>query len=438
VDFRLRQSDFSLDGKVMPWLGMKVTDIEALDSAFIIGSFLRKEQPVLATRFRRAVKRGAVISSLHGQTDDWLMPVAHKLIGAPSQWPELLAGVIAAVAVQKELEGIPPLKDIPAFKNIPILQTHTDIAKTLLTPGNHAIFIGNVAAQHPQLAELHSMAEWLAKHTGARLGYLVEGANTVGAYVVNGDDMALSRSASFPDKKAWLLLHAEPEMDAVNPPAAVQSLLNAKMVVVMSPYRHGADYADVMLPVSPFTETSGTCVNCEGSVRSFQAAARPLGDTRPAWKVLSALGRQLELEGFEYDSTQSVRETFLGKDAQDVRGKLNNITGLSPFYTRVDPVALERLTDIPLSLSDPIVRRATALQQTPDAVADKVWLPETFCQEHNITANMRVRVRQGDNEAMLIAVPDDSLPDNVARISAGSAASAMLGPLFCTLKVEAA
>lgn len=432
VDCRLRKMDFSLDGKMIPWLGMPVADIDGLDSAFIIGSFLRKEQPVMAIRFRRAARRGAVISCLHGMDDDWLMPVTHKMIAAPSQWPAMLAQVLVAVAAIKDL-SVPD-----GFAHIVPSDTARGIADTLLKEGNHAIFMGNVATQHPKMSELHTMAEWLAKNTGAKLGYLTDGANMVGGNLVNSNGSVNTNARKILNRchQAYLLLHAEPELDVVDPLLTRKIFLKAKMIVVMSPYRHGADYADVMLPISPFTETSGTYVNCEGRMQSFQGAVRPLGEARPAWKVLRVLGNLLELDGFDYDSSEEVRDAFLDEIGGDISGRLNNFSGMPPTYTPVEPMALERLTDVSVCFSDPIARRATSLQKTQADMTNRVYLPLAICEKFGINANDFVTVRQGQGNVLLNAMPDKALPDNVVRVYGGHVSTAMLGPMFGALDVR--
>jgi NADH-quinone oxidoreductase subunit G len=94
--------------------------------------------------------------------------------------------------------------------------------------------------------------------------------------------------------------------------------------VVLTPFKSQAmlDYAAVLLPVSPFSETSGTFVNTEGRVQSFFAAAKPLGEARPAWKVLRVLGNLLEQAGFDYNSSEDVRAEAWA--ASRIRSGLDN------------------------------------------------------------------------------------------------------------------
>lgn len=430
VDYRPRCADFSLDGKITPWLGMPVADIDTLDSAFVIGAFLRQEQPVMAVRFRRAAKRGAVISSLHGTDDDWLMLIRHKMIAAPSQWPAKLAEVLVAVAQEKALATPEGMGDI-----IPS-DTARGIAAVLLAKGNHAIFLGNAVAGHPKLAKLYAMAVWLAEKTGARLGFLVEGANGVGGALVNTLSPGVLRADNLLARRhaAWLLLHVEPEQDAVDPPLALKLLAQAKMVVVMSSYRHGADYADVMLPVSPFTETAGTYISCEGRMQHFQGAVRPLGQTRPAWKVLQALGTLLGLNGFAYDSVKAVCDDFLCAIGGDISGRLSHFTAMPPVLTPSASVELERLTD---GLLDPIVRRAASLLKRSEDEANCIYLPIALCERLGVADGQKVRVQQGQEKAVLFAARDEALPGHVARLSGKNPAAARLGSAFGALKVEA-
>ncbi len=202
---------------------------------------------------------------------------------------------------------------------------------------NKAVLLGNAAAQHPQAAQLHAAAQWIAQQTDAKLGYLTEAANTVGGYLANalpGTGAGANAQQMFAQaRKAYVLLNAEPEFDSANPQVARAALDQAEMVVVMSPYKHGADYADVLLPVSPFSETSGTFVNCEGRAQSFNGTVKPLGETRPAWKVLRVLGNLLDIGGFDYDTSEAIRNEVLACDKPadaNLTARLNNLSARPP------------------------------------------------------------------------------------------------------------
>ena len=428
VDTRLRQSDFSLD--VTPWLGMSITDFGKLNRAFVIGSFLRKDHPLLATRLRTAIKSGTQLSILHAADDDLLMNVANKLIVAPSEWLSALSQVVVAVAKAKEIAA-------PAgFEGVQASDAAAAIAASLLSGESKGVFLGNAATQHPQAAALHAAAQWIAEQTGAKLGYLTEAANTVGSYIVNANG---GKAPVFTEpKQAYLLLNAEPELDAYNPQAAVAALKKAEMVVVMSAYKHGMDYADVLLPISPFSETSGTFVNAEGRAQSFNGTVKPLLETRPAWKVLRVLGNVLGLQGFDYDTSEAIRDEVLGAGVTDVSAKLNNVSKLPLTAATAVSTGTERIADVPIYFADAIVRRAESLQKMADAAAPKAHLSTALAQQLGVAAGDKVKVTQGSGSAILVAAVDAKLPANAVRVAAAHASTAALGGMFGSITVEKA
>lgn len=438
IDFRLRQSDFALDHqKIVPWLGMSIVEFARLDRAFIIGSFLRKDHPLLTARLRQAVKNGAKISILHAVDDDLLMPVGNKIIAAPSAWLAALSEVLAAVAQAK---GVAP----PAgFDQIQVSQQAKQTAASLLSGQSKAILLGNTAAQHPQASQLHAAAQWIAVQTGAKLGYLTEGGNAVGGYLaqaIPGKEGANAAQAFTQPRQAYLLLNAEPELDSHDPQAAVAALKQAEMVVVMSAYRHGLDYADVLLPIAPFTETAGTFVNAEGRAQSFNATVKPLGDARPAWKVLRVLGNLLGFSNFDYETSEAILGEILGSET-NLAARLNNFAELTPLAgSTANAISggLERIADVPIHFTDAIARRSPALLQTQDGQAPKAWLSSTLSQKLGIAAGDRVNVKQGQGSAQLTADIDKSLPENVVRVAAAHASTAMLGGMFAAIVVEKA
>lgn len=441
VDFRLRQSDFALSGEVAPWLGMSIAEFAELKRVFVIGSFLRKDHPLLAARLRAAVKNGAKLGILHASDDDLLMPVAAKMIAAPSAWLSALGEIMAAVSVAKTVA-------LPAgFENIEASENAKLIAASLLSGEPRAIMLGNAAAQHPQASQLHAAAQWLAEQTGAHFGYLTEGANTVGGHIARaypekgGNALQMFEAP----RKAYLLLNAEPELDCYDPQAARRALDGADMVVAMSPYKHGMDYADVLLPVSPFSETAGTFVNCEGRAQSFNGTVKPLGETRPAWKVLRVLGNLLDVQGFNYETSEEIRNEVLGMPANakeiqaDLRPRLNNQVKLAPkAAAAVAGGALERLAPVPIYSTDGIVRRSPPLQQTSDAAAPLAWLSPALAEKLVVLEGDLVKVSQGSGSAVLNVGIDRHLPDSVVRVAAAHPLTQALGGMFGEIRVEKA
>ncbi|MFC5474318.1 NADH-quinone oxidoreductase subunit NuoG [Paraherbaspirillum soli] len=440
VDFRLRQSDFALDGKVTPWLGMSINEFAQLDRAFIIGSFLRKDHPLLSARLRLSVKRGGKLSILHATDDDLLMPVANKMIAAPSAWLAALGEVAVAVAQAKSVAA-------PAgFEQVVPSAAAKQTAASLLSGDAKAVLLGNAAAQHPQASQLHALAQWIAQQTDAKFGYLTEAGNTVGGYLANAVPTAgkgaNAQQLFAQPRKAYVLLNAEPEFDSFDPQQARAALNQAEMVVALSAYKHGSDYADVLLPIAPFTETSGTFVNCEGRAQSFNGTVKPLGDARPAWKVLRVLGNLLSLPGFDYDTSEAIRAEVLGTDnvaEANLQARLNNLSDLQPQnVSQVANGALERIADVPIYFTDAVVRRAPSLQDTVDGQAPQAWLSAVLAEKLGVAHGDRVNVKQGQGAAQLLAAIDRQLPDNVVRVAAAHASTAALGAMFGSIVVEKA
>ncbi|SAK39021.1 NADH-quinone oxidoreductase subunit NuoG [Caballeronia ptereochthonis] len=439
VDFRLRQSDFSAPvGVGAPWLGTKIADLSTVDTAFVIGSFLRRDHPLFAARLRQAAKNGAKITFLNASNDDSLIPTAHRLVAAPSAWLDQLAGIAAAVS---EARGI-ALPD--AFAGREVSAAAKDVAASLSAGEKRVVLLGNVAVQHPDFAQIQAAAQWIADTTGATLGFLTEGANSVGAYLVGalpGEGGLNAREVFEQPRKGYLLLNVEPEFDTANPTQAIAALKAAEMVVVMSPFRHGMDYADVLLPIAPFTETSGTFVNAEGTAQAFNGVVRALGDTRPGWKVLRVLGTILGLPGFEYDATEEVRVAALGTG--DLSPRLSNQTTVQATRAASNVVlngsGLQRLADVPIYHADALVRRAPSLHLTAAARdANVAGLPTALFDKLGLKDGEAVRIKQGNLSVTLPAVRDANLAESVVRVSAGTTAGAALGGLFGELVVEKA
>ncbi|WP_175711689.1 NADH-quinone oxidoreductase subunit NuoG [Burkholderia ambifaria] len=436
VDFRLRQQDFSAPVQGAPWLGMPIADLSNVDAAFVVGSFLRRDHPLFAARLRQAAKNGAKLHFLNATADDSLIPTAKRIVAAPSAWLDELAGIAAAVA---QLRGVALPDTLAGVTASPAAQA---VAQSLANGERRAVLLGNVAVRHPQFAQLHAVAQWIADNTGATFGFLTEAANTVGAHVVGalpGEGGLNAREAFAQPRKGYVLLNVEPEFDTADPAQALAALNQAEMVVVMSPFKHGLDYADVLLPIAPFTETAGTYVNAEGSVQSFNGVVRPLGDTRPAWKVLRVLGSLLGLPNFEYETAEEVRLAALG-DA-GVASRLSNQASVA--LARVAATAanggFERLADVPIYHADALVRRAGALHLTAAAkMANAAALPAALFDKLGLKEGDAVRVRQGERAVQLPAVRDANLAETVVRVSAATPAGAALGSLSGELVVEKA
>jgi NADH-quinone oxidoreductase subunit G len=369
IDYRLRDSELApASASAVRWLGTSIASMSKLQRVLVVGSDLRKDHPLFALRIRHSGRVGCVVSAINSVAFDWAMPVANSLVSDSRNWAQALAEVAVAVAAEKS--AVAPV----AASSVVAGDIAKAIAKSLLGGERKAILLGNAAAHHGKASSLLALANWIGEHTGASVGYLTEAANTVGAQFANampgeGGLNAAQMLAGGVDGslKAVVLLNTEPEFDSSAGAAAVRGLGNCQMVVTLSPFKANLAFSDVLLPIAPFTETPGTFVNAEGRVQSFHAVVKPLGDTRPGWKVLRVLGNMLGLAGFDSESAQDVAAKVLNSN-EAVPGYLPSSVLSNATSATVD---LTPATSAAVAASiyqlDGIVRRAASLQLTADA-----------------------------------------------------------------------
>ncbi|MCH4224988.1 NADH-quinone oxidoreductase subunit NuoG [Alcaligenes aquatilis] len=435
VDFRLRQTDARLDGALagVPWLGMPLTALNELDRVLVVGSFLRKDHPLMAQRLRQAVKRGAQVSFIDSAADNPLFnAIAGRMTVAPSQLANSLAQVLVAVAKAKD-------SAIPAgLEGVQVSAEAQQIADSLASGERVAILLGNMAVNSDQASVIAANANAIAQASGAKLGFLTAGGNTVGGYLANavpGKGGLTAEQMLAQTLRAYLVLNVEPALDSDLGERAVETLKSATFSVALTSYRSAAEqWADVMLPVSPFTETSGTFVNAEGRVQSFKGAAAPVGDTRPAWKVLRVLGNLFQLDGFDDETSESVRDSVM---AAGVESRLSNQINLA---ASVLPAAsgLERVADVPIYRSDALVRRSAPLQETPASAAPTARMAAATLTQLGLADGDLVKVRSSQGEVSLPAQLDDTVALNSVRVATAFSETAALGSAFGQLTVERA
>ena len=369
IDHRLRNAEFAPAGSVR-WLGTSIASLSELQRVLIVGSNLRKDHPLFAQRIRQAARKGCAVNVIVSSTelssaDAWALPVANTLLGEPAGWFSQLAEVASAIAAANGAA-------LPAGLSVPAAGTAAQaMAKSLLGGERKAVLLGNAAAHHAQAGSLLTLANWIAAQTGASVGYLTEAANTVGAQLAGAQPQAGGLNASQMlggQLKALFLLNNEPELDSAAGAQAAVALTKTSMVVTLSPFKANMAFSDVLLPIAPFTETPGTFVNAEGRVQSFHAVVKPLGETRPAWKVLRVLGNMLGLPGFSFESSVEVLAQVFGPAvdglSQVAAGKLNNASDVLPTAGAA-PASRPAVASI--YQLDSLVRRATSLQLTADA-----------------------------------------------------------------------
>ncbi len=354
VDARLRRAEF-VAGEGVQWLGTSIASLSTLQRVLVVGSNLRKDHPLFAQRIRQAARHGAqvhAIASAAQKAQAWAMPLANNVVTDASGWAQALADVAAAIAAEKGVAA-------PAAGNANA-QAQA-IAKSLLGGDRKGVLLGNGAAHHANASSLLALANWIGEQTGARVGYLTEAANTVGAQWAKAQPQTGGKNAAQMldgSLKAVILLNTEPEFDTAAGAAAVAALDKAEMVVTLSPFKANMAFSDVLLPIAPFTETSGSFVNAEGRLQSFHAVVKPRGETRPAWKVLRVLGNLLDVPGFNFETSQDVLAKVTAQPLQ----LSNAIRADVRLGSTVSEPAVAAIYQL-----DGTVRRAPSLQLTADA-----------------------------------------------------------------------
>ena len=356
IDYRLRNAEFA-KAEGVRYLGASIASLTQLQRVLVVGSNLRKDHPLFAQRIRQAQRNGAQVNTitskaLFNAADAWAMPVAHADVQEASAWTQSLANVAAAVAAEKGVSAPAQGHATPEAQAI---------AKSLLGGDRKAVLLGNAAAHHANASSLLSLAKWIAEQTGATYGYLTEAANTVGAQWAKAEPQSGGLNAAqmlAGGLKAALLLNTEPVEDSAAGDKAAAALAAMQMVVTLSPFKTNMSFSDVLLPIAPFTETSGSFVNAEGRLQSFHAVVKPLAETRPAWKVLRVLANMLGLPQLAFETSQDVLKQI-------------SATPLNLSNACSSEVRLAGHVDTPCVASiyqlDSLVRRAPSLQLTADA-----------------------------------------------------------------------
>jgi len=449
IDHRLRQTDFSgqQDQPLFPFLGQSIAELENVDAALIVGGNPRKDQPIIGHRLRKAAKAGASVMFINSVDFACTFKAAHKAIVAPNRLVQSLAGVAAALLQSKKARAPQALQSV-IDQTLPDA-TEQAMASALSEAGQATVLLGLGAGMHPAFSTMRALAVLIAELSGAKLGFLSDGANSAGASLAG---VLPHRTASAQTRenpglnaaqmidqplKNYLLLGIEPEFDCANGARALAAMQQAELVVALTPYitERMREYADVLLPMNCFSETSGTFVNCEGRWQSFAAVSRAPAGSRPGWKVLRVLGNLLELDGFDQTSSQQVRDSL----SQMIGDVTVNNTHCGEFVGYLESGGgLQRVDYLPMYAVDSMVRRATALQKTPDADVASVSLNPADASRLGLSDGDKAVVLQGDEDADMDVVVTDSIAEGSALISQAIETTLELGAPFGSVQIKKA
>lgn len=443
IDHRLQQTDFRDDAyrPLMPTSTLRYAELEDQETILILGTQLTREVPLAAIRVRKAFKNGASVYGMNPAQDDLHIEFAGLELVPPSALPTQLAALV--VALLGESDEVPEalsslLVDIKPSESIKAMAEALKKSRTCIVTG---AFFEN----HPNAAILRTLLSWICRLSGAHHLQLTTGANSAGAWVagaiphrapagVDLDEPGLNVQSVLERKsKGYLLLNVDPACDFSNPHQARQAMFAAEFVVALTGFMHESiqEYADVILPVGVFAETSGTYINVDLTWQTVQGVVSPIGEARPAWKVLRVLGNLFHLSGFDFDSSEAVLSAF--KDELLVAAP----KAASLFYPEFLPKytnVLERIGAWPLYRSDAIVRYAEPLQAS--AAADTVCIKIHPATARALKLGDVATISQGDIEITLPLVCDDRISEGAVWVANAWPETTDLGHAFAEISIK--
>ena len=447
IDHRLRQLDFSdQDNDAVPLLNVSIAELEQMTAILMVGSWVRKDQPIASHRIRKAAMSGADIMVINPLDYDFNFPISESIISAPADMSKQLAGIAAALASlnQDELSD----KESALIDGITATEQQQTIAKKLAAAEKGLVIIGTQAHYQYEFSILRALSALISKLANVTLGFLTEGANSAGACIAGSlphkstaglevETAGKHAMDMFRDKMAaYILFSVEPEFDCAEPGLATEAVNDADFVVSFNSFINDnlKANADVIFPISLNAETSGTYVNVEGNWQSFAAAVTAPGDIKPGWKVLRVLGNLLNINGFDYVSTEDVlnelKTVIKTSPTAKTEFSASSITGNdTPSNT------LQRVGYLPIYSIDAQLRHAQPLQDSTDAIQAAIYLNAHSAGALGISNNEMVNVRQDNGTAHLQIVLDEGVPDQCVFIPMGVQGAEKLGSGFGTIEL---
>ena len=408
IDYRLLEQSFSENNN---WLGCKIDEIESHDAILVVGSNLKHDQPLLAHRFRRYANKRNNFSIITSYDDFYSTRCLEKVIVNPSAYINYLLMILKQVQLSTKYKiNSEVIKNL--LKAAKPSNEAKRIAKSLLSNKSKAIFLGHQILHLDDGDNIKLVAMHIAQAVGATFGLIPGYANSVGLNELNlntdniSADKILSQS-----KEAYIIMNFDPLYDYHSPKKINSALKKAKFNLAISPYISDSfKEFDVVLPMTPFTETSGTFINMEKTIQSFSAVTPPVGQSRPGWKILRVLANFLQLEGFSYDSSEEVKT-----DAMIEMDKKNEFS-LNDFKPSIIERGLEVLNVVRANDSDMIVRRATSLHQNKNKDQSCCLINPTTMLEEGLIEGQKIKISSSEAEILINVKADDNVCLNAVVI----------------------
>ncbi len=407
IDYHLLEKSFSKNNN---WLGCKIDEIESHDAILVVGSNLKHDQPLLAHRFRRYANKKNNFSIITSYDDFHSTHCLEKIIVNPSAYLNYLLMILKQIQlITKYKINSQGIKN--ALKVVKSSNETKKIAQSLLSTKSKAVFLGHQILHLDDGDNIKFVAMHIAQATEATLGLFPGDANSVGLNELNLNSNNISTDKILSQKKeAYIMMNFDPFYDYRSPKKINDALKNAKFNLAISPYISDSfKEFDVVLPMTPFTETSGTFMNMEKRIQSFSAVTPPFGQARPGWKILRVLANFLQLEGFLYDSSEDVKA-----DVMIELDKKNEYI-LNDFKPSKITKGLEILNLIKANDSDMIVRRASSLHKNKKNQNCCLINPSTMLKE-GLIDGQKIRISSSEAEVLINVKADENVCSNVIAI----------------------
>lgn len=425
IDHRLQATEIGAESHAKPRFDCPLSEIEDCNAILLVGSNIRKQQPLAGLRVRKAGLNGAEISVLNSLNHEFHFESKHQSIVPPHEILSEMASIAKSAQVST---GEAQVMIDKAQTN----DTSDAIAESLAKAEKACIILGVDALNHPQASVISAIAYAIAEKTGAMVNEFPEGGNVMGAHLAGilpdrgiGGEAARRQGLSCAEMfnkelAAYILMNVEPEYDIANGVQALSALDAARYVIQITPYVTSAmeTYADVLLPMASYAETSGTYINIEGKWQSVPAAVTAKGNSRPAWKILRVLGNLCQLPDFDYLSSEAIRDEF--KPAiQAVKSPAAAKPNLEFDWQDKPSDAFWRITSLAPYRSDSTVRRSIPLQEVNGIDKAAVYLSSEAANQLNVNDGDWVDVKQDNMDMRLVAKVDDRVPSECAYIPGG-------------------
>lgn len=456
IDHRIRWQDFRDQHKFssFPNLGLPIADIEKLNAILLIGSNIRFEQPLISHRIKKAHSEEAKILAINPMDFPFIFDLEERLIVSPQELPNALAQIAKILAGDNiSLEILAKIHSHEKAKKI---------AEILKTAKKSAIFLGEHSLHHENAATIRALTQFIGHQSGASVGMFTEGSNSAGAWLAGaiphrGPGGKQLNEVGFDAKmmltkyplKAYFILNLELELDCAYPAEAISALKKSKFVVCLTTFTNTKmeTYADVMLPIAPFSESGGTFVNVEGRSQSFLAASVPEKNSQAGWKVLRVLGNYFELPGFDYKRIQDVRhevnqiipelEWEIEQKIYAERKRLSfSLDSEFTLELTGGNTKLSRLAPWPMVRVDNLVRRSEPLQETLSNHMIAIGLNRKTASQLGLKAGEQVTAIQGESRITLPLMIEDRLANNTVFLASGLAQTAGFGQAETAITLE--